>query len=152
MGARLVLRQETAALTLKQEGGPGEKLLPCWPWGETTYPAPGLVPCSDLGSAAGGRGLRRGVGAALQHDECSGLWGLQEDGEQVPDAVAGQLKHLTRVRPRLKNVGLCSFCEAFSLQSTGGAVGVGHGKPGELVSGMSPSSSPPWGWVRSGHQ
>lgn len=57
-GARLVLRQEMAALTLKQEGGPGEKLLPCWPWGETTYPAPGLVPCSDLGSAAGGRGLR----------------------------------------------------------------------------------------------
>lgn len=79
----------------------------------------------------------------LQHDECSGLRGLQEGGEQAPDAVGGQLKHLTRVRPPLKNVGLCSFCEAFSLQSTGGAVGVGHRKPGELVSGMSPSSSPP---------
>lgn len=37
----LVLRQE---MTVKQEGGPGEKLQPCWPWGETTYPVPRAGP------------------------------------------------------------------------------------------------------------
>lgn len=89
------------ALTLKWEGEPGENLQPCWPWGEATCPAPGLVPCSDLGCAAGGS-PRCGVGAVLQDNKSSRPWGLQEDGDQVPKAVAGWLKHLPESVPSSK--------------------------------------------------
>lgn len=101
--AQLVLKQEMPALTLKQEGGPG---------GKTMQPAPGLVSCSDLGCAAGGRSLRRGVTAAQWVFKTLGTarrWGAG------PWCCSWAAQTLTRVRLQLEGVFLCSFCEAFAL-------------------------------------
>lgn len=114
---------------------------PNWPWGKTTFPATGLVPCSDLAWAAGGWSPRWGVGAVLQHNKSSRLWDPQEDGEQVPDTLAGWLKHLPEPVPSSK-VHVCAVSLKHLLFVAQRSCGYG-----ELRSKISPGSSPHCVWL-----
>lgn len=123
--AHLILRQQMPAVTVKWKEATWVKTATLLALGEINFPSHNLVPCSDLAWAAGGWSPRWGVGAVLQYIKSSRHWELQEEGEQIFDAVAGRLKHLSEPVPSSK-VHFCSVslkCLLFVAQTS-----IGHGE------------------------
>lgn len=87
----------------------------------------------------------------LQH-ECSRLVEIQADGEQVPDAVAGQSKHLPE-SISISKLWFCAVSVKYLLFGAQEELWVwGTGDLVELMSGMSPHSYLHQGLVCLGHQ